>query len=146
MKSNFSLNPQGFVGFSLFIYLNGLTNVLIYHSERQDILSKVECTLLEKIEQFKIRCKYQLRIILFFPFYIDWNRCDQTVTVTWKKIFSGLQAEGQKTAFSIYFLVLIPLKMHFFKLSTGASLSWSIFPNAWGGLFKSKTGEKTTSI
>lgn len=58
MKSNFSLNPQGFVGFSLFIYLNGLTNVLIYHSERQDILSKVECTLLEKIEQFKIRCKY----------------------------------------------------------------------------------------
>lgn len=54
MKSNFSMIPQGFVGFLLFIYLNGLTNVLRCHSDRQDIRSKVERTL-EKIEQFKIR-------------------------------------------------------------------------------------------
>jgi len=53
MKSNFFMIPQGFVGFSLFIYLNGLTNVLRCHSDRQDIRSKAACTLAE-IGQYKI--------------------------------------------------------------------------------------------
>lgn len=48
------MTPQGFVGFLLFVYLNGLTNVLRCDSDRQDIRSEVECTL-EKTEYFKIR-------------------------------------------------------------------------------------------